>query len=98
MTVRAKFYCATVEHTNTGPTPVQRYNQDTRKTEPSDEMQWPRTYRFTAQYDQSIPEDVRYAKASPSGELRIQVDNPAVSFTPGRSYYLDFTEVPAEPA
>ena len=53
-----------------------------------------RTYRFTPQYDPSVPEDQRYAKYTPSGELRIHVDNPAVSFAPGQQYYLDLT--PAE--
>jgi hypothetical protein len=42
-------------------------------------------------YDESIPEDQRYAKATPSGTLTITVDNPAVVFEPGASYYLDIT-------
>jgi hypothetical protein len=53
----------------------------------------PRTYRFGAMYDPAVPEDQRYAKYTPSGELRIQVDNPAVAFEPGKEYYLDFTPV-----
>ncbi|WP_327587024.1 hypothetical protein OHA25_08435 [Nonomuraea sp. NBC_00507] len=52
-----------------------------------------RTFRFSAEYDADVPEDRRYAKYTPSGELRIQVDNPNVSFEPGTSYYLDFTLV-----
>lgn len=52
-----------------------------------------RTFRFAAEYDTTVPEDQRYAKYTPSGELRIAVDNPAVEFEPGRSYYLDFTPV-----
>lgn len=91
MTVRAKFRCNTVEMSSPAPTEVKRYAgpgvPETTATT------WPRTYRFSPTYDPSIPEDVRYAQASPSGELRIQVDNPAVSFTPGGFYYLDFTEV-----
>ena len=47
--------------------------------------------------DSSIPEDQRYAKYTPSGELRINVDNPAVVFEPGRQYYLDFTLAEEEP-
>lgn len=93
MTVRAKFYCQTMESAYTQPVESTRWSAG--KAEPSGEFSWPRTFRFNAQYDATIPEDVRYAKASPVGELRIQVDNPAVSFTPGKSYYLDFTEVPA---
>jgi hypothetical protein len=93
MTVRAKFYCSTVEQSTSAPVEALTYDPETRKNVPSGELTWPRTYRFSAQYDQSIPEDVRYAKYSPSGELRIQVDNPSVVFEPGKSYYLDFTPV-----
>lgn len=52
-----------------------------------------RTYRFAPVYDPSVPEDARYARYTPIGELRMQVDNPAVTFEPGRDYYLDFTPV-----
>lgn len=90
-TVRAKFFCNTVEQATSEPVEAQKW--DGKNMVPSGEKTWPRTYRFTAQYDQSIPEDQRYAKASPSGELRIKVDNPYVTFEPGRQYYLDFTPV-----
>lgn len=50
-----------------------------------------RTYRFGAVYDDSVPEDQRYARFTPSGELRIAVTNPSVSFEVGQSYYLDIT-------
>lgn len=53
-------------------------------------------YTFQPQYDSTVPEDLRYAKYTPSGELRMNVDNPAVKFEIGKDYYLDFTEVPAE--
>ncbi len=55
---------------------------------------------FRPQYDRSIPEDQRFAKASPSGEFSICVDNPAAQsqFTVGKFYYFDATEVPADPA
>lgn len=41
-------------------------------------------------------EDGRFTKATPWGELRMNVDNPdaAIQFEPGKSCYLDFT--PAE--
>lgn len=52
-------------------------------------------YTFQPQYDSTVPEDLRFAKYTPSGELRISVDNPAVKFEVGRDYYLDFTPVPA---
>lgn len=52
-----------------------------------------RTFRFTATYDDSIPEDRRFARYTPSGELKITVDNPSIDFQPGKAYYLDFTAV-----
>lgn len=50
---------------------------------------------FTPQYDTSIPEDQRFAKASPSGRFEITVDNPAAieQFTIGQAYYVDFSPV-----
>jgi hypothetical protein len=50
---------------------------------------------LTPQYDSSIEEDRRYAKATPSGEIRLQVDNPpAVEYLkPGQQFYVDFTKV-----
>ncbi|MFF7259458.1 hypothetical protein ACFZCL_04080 [Streptomyces sp. NPDC008159] len=78
MTVRAKFRCNFETHKKWGP----------------DDTQVTRSYDFTAVYDTDTPEDQRYAAATPSGSLTIQVDNPAVTFEPGKSYYLDFT--PAE--
>ncbi|MEU1275344.1 hypothetical protein [Streptomyces sp. NPDC005799] len=94
MPVRAKFLCRSVEQTSPEPVDVMRY--DSGSPEPTGEKTWPRTFRFNAVYDTSIPEDQRYAKYTPSGELKIQVDNPAVSFEPGKQYYLDFT--PADEA
>ena len=51
----------------------------------------PRFYQFTAVTNDSTPENERYYRATPSGSLRIGVDNPAVEFIPGSSYYLDIT-------
>lgn len=36
----------------------------------------------------------RFNRATPSGELWMTIDNPdaAIQFSPGKSYYLDFTE------
>lgn len=50
---------------------------------------------FTPQYDPDSPEDQRFQKATPSGELWMQIDNPAAiaEFVPGRAYYLNFTPV-----
>jgi hypothetical protein len=52
---------------------------------------------FTPQYDTSIPEGARFAKASPSGKFEIMVDNPAAQaqFKVGQFYYFDGTPVPA---
>lgn len=55
-----------------------------------------REYVFVPQYDMSIPEDRRFQKASPWGEFKIMVDNPAVfeRFKVGQAYYLDLIEAP----
>jgi hypothetical protein len=91
MKTRAKFRCTSVEMSALEPVEQKRYTSS--GAEPTGVSIWPRTFKFNATYDTSVPEDQRYALATPTGELRIQVDNPAVSFTPGKSYYLDFTEV-----
>jgi hypothetical protein len=52
-----------------------------------------RSYEFQAVYDPAQPDDQRYAKTTPTGKLTIAVDNPAVTFEPGKAYYLDFTPV-----
>lgn len=52
-----------------------------------------RQIRFQPMYDPDLPEDQRYAKYTPSGNLELHVDNPAVQFEVGRDYYLDFTPV-----
>lgn len=57
------------------------------------------TFVFRPQYDPNIPEDRRFAQASPSGELSITVDNPSVVAVwegkQGKQFYLDWT--PADP-
>jgi hypothetical protein len=55
-----------------------------------------RTLRFDAIYSPDIPEDQRYAKATPTGTLEMRVDNPSAQFTVGAFYYLDFVPVDAE--
>lgn len=51
---------------------------------------------FHATYDPSIPEDQSFSKATPWGQIEMQVDNPAAleQLVPGRQYYVDFTPVP----
>jgi len=90
-TVRAKLRCNTVEMFSLTPQKVMNWSAGQQVE--TEEMTWSRTYRFIVEYDPSVPEDQRYCRATPSGELRIVVDNPDVSFVPGKSYYLDFTEV-----
>jgi hypothetical protein len=51
-----------------------------------------REYEFHAIYEPDLPEDQRYAKATPNASLKITVDNPNAWFKPGTAYYLDFTE------
>lgn len=75
-TVRAKFRCSAVKH---------------RKNTPSPAEQTVREFEFDALYDDTVPEDQRYAKYTPSGKLTITVDNPAISWQPGNYYYLDIT-------
>lgn len=57
-----------------------------------------RSLKFTPQYDPNLPEDQKYAKATPSGELTMYVDNPPAleQLKLGKAYYLDLTEVPEE--
>lgn len=45
-----------------------------------------------------IHEDNTFSKFSPSGELKINVTNPALlgQFKPGDTFYVDFSPVPAE--
>jgi hypothetical protein len=54
-------------------------------------------YTLTAQYDSSIPEDIRFAKSSPNGSFKIYVNNPPAQeqFVLGQHYYFDAAPVPA---
>lgn len=47
------------------------------------------------QYDASIPKDVALNKATPSGHIEMQVDNPPAieALALGKVLYVDFTEV-----
>lgn len=49
---------------------------------------------FRPSYDTSIPEDQRFATATPSGEFSMQVDNPAAlaQLEIGKYYYFDISE------
>lgn len=54
-----------------------------------------KTLIFRTSYDQSIPEDQRFYKATPYGEFSMMVDNPVALavFKLGDYYYLDMTPV-----
>jgi hypothetical protein len=51
-------------------------------------------FKLAPMYDTSIEEDRRYSKATPSGSLEMQINNPpaAAFFELGKSYYIDFTK------
>lgn len=51
-----------------------------------------REYEFHAVCNDGTPENERFHKYTPSGSLKIMVDNPNVVFEPGKSYYVDFSE------
>jgi len=55
----------------------------------------PKKIKLHCQYDQSIPEDQRFSESTPTGNLEMYVNNPIVLdiMKPGKSFYLDFTEV-----
>ncbi len=56
-----------------------------------------RTVKLMPRYDESIPEDRRFARATPSGEFTMFVDNPAAleQLKLGQDFYIDLTPVPA---
>lgn len=53
-----------------------------------------KVFGLTAVYDDGIEENKRFAKATPSGSMEMQIDNPPAAefFELGKSYYLDFTK------
>jgi len=56
-----------------------------------------RKVTLATQYDASIPEDVAFNKATPSGRIEMQIDNPPAieALALGKAFYVDFTEVPS---
>jgi hypothetical protein len=59
-----------------------------------------RRVTFETRYDTSIPEDRRFQKATPTGHMVLDVDNPAVFdfLQPGTDYYLDLSGAPPLPS
>jgi hypothetical protein len=54
-----------------------------------------RTIKLQAVYDNGIEENAKYAKATPSGSIEIQIDNPPAAefFELGKYVYVDFSAV-----
>jgi len=53
------------------------------------------TLKFQVHYDPSIPEDQKFTKYTPTGQIEMHVDNPTAQqmFKVGEYYYVDFTPV-----
>ncbi|PPQ37087.1 hypothetical protein SAMN06265338_1346 [Rhodoblastus acidophilus] len=51
---------------------------------------------FQCEYDAANPDDVKFCKATPNGDARFSIDNPAAieQLVIGKKYYFDIT--PAE--
>jgi len=49
-----------------------------------------------AMSEEKNKEDNQFSKATPSGEIRMMISNPAALdfIQPGKKYYVDFTEAP----
>ncbi len=54
---------------------------------------------YRCSYESGAPEDASFCKATPSGEARFTIDNPAVmsQLVIGHYYYFDISEVPPVP-
>jgi len=54
---------------------------------------WMKEVELTCLYDEKIPEDRRFQKATPSGRITMQVDNPSALdvFKLGAQFYADFS-------
>jgi len=52
------------------------------------------TVTLSPLYDSNIPEDQRFAKATPSGEIKMYIDNPPAEqfFELGKPFYIDFSK------
>ena len=50
---------------------------------------------FQCEYDPGDPDDVKFCKATPNGEARFSIDNPAAieQLVVGKKYYFDITPV-----
>lgn len=90
MRTRCKFHVVGVENTE-----YFAAFDETDPKRPGIPGKYCQNVRLVAQYDSNKSEDVSFAAATPSGELKIFVSNPAVvgTFIPGTDYYLDLIPV-----
>lgn len=51
--------------------------------------------KFETRYDTTIPEDMRFMKATPWGSIEMNVDNPKAldQFQLGKDYWVDFSAI-----
>jgi hypothetical protein len=79
MSIRAKFTVTQTVETRYGVQPEATYKM----------------VILEPRYDRSIPEDVRFLVATPSGRMEMRIDNPAAlaQFIPGQAFYVDFTPI-----
>lgn len=71
---------------------VKKFRAKFQLQEIANQMGEQRTLTFRAAWDPTIPENERFNKATPWGELKMVVSNPNVQPKIGGYYYLDFTE------
>lgn len=55
-----------------------------------------KTVKLQPRYSKQVPEDKRFAEATPTGDLTMYVNNPAAleHLKAGAIFYLDFVPVP----
>ena len=84
----------------TDPTPPSRTMRAKLKltsvtlSENSDQLKFSAVCKPSGYPDSGLDEDNTFAKFSPSAELTMTVNNPALlgKFRPGQKFYVDFTE------
>ena len=53
------------------------------------------TVKFDCLYEEDQPEDTKFSKTTPTGNMELAISNPKLAgkFQPGQSYYVDLTPV-----
>lgn len=88
--VKAKFQCDEATH-------YPQYNQELQRYEPGGAI----SVKLSAVYGGTKnSEDNQFSTATPSGEIRMQIDNPLTKdfIQPGKKYYVYFEECPDQGA